>query len=47
LAATAVARWQGARVFRAHEVAPTLQVLAMVAAIQGEAPPALARRGLA
>lgn len=47
LAATAVARWLGARVFRAHEVAPTLQVLAMVAAIRGDAPPALARRGLA
>jgi dihydropteroate synthase len=47
LAATAVARWLGARVFRAHEVAPTLEVLAMVAAIRGDAPPAVARRGLA
>jgi dihydropteroate synthase len=47
LAATAVSRWLGARVFRAHEVAPTLEVLAMVAAIRGDAPPAVARRGLA
>jgi dihydropteroate synthase len=47
LAATAVARWLGARVFRAHEVAPTLEVLAMVAAVRGDVPPALARRGLA
>jgi dihydropteroate synthase len=47
LAATAVARWHGARVFRAHEVAPTLQVLDMVASIMGDRPPAVARRGLA
>ena len=47
LAATAVARWQGARVFRAHEVAPTLEVLDMVAAILGDRPPRVARRGLA
>ncbi len=47
LAATAVARWQGARVFRAHEVAPTLDVLDMVASILGDRPPAVARRGLA
>ena len=47
LAATAVARWLGARVVRAHEVAPTLDVLDMVASIRGERPPALARRGLA
>jgi dihydropteroate synthase len=47
LAATAVARWHGARVFRAHEVAPTLQVLDMVASIRGERPPSVARRGLA
>jgi dihydropteroate synthase len=47
LAATAVARWLGARVVRAHEVAPTLEVLDMVASIRGERPPALARRGLA
>jgi dihydropteroate synthase len=47
LAATAVARWHGARVFRAHEVSPTLQVLDMVAAIRGDQPPQVARRGLA
>lgn len=47
LAATAIARWHGARVFRAHEVAPTLDVLDMVAAIHGDRPPRVARRGLA
>jgi dihydropteroate synthase len=47
LAATAIARWHGARIFRAHEVAETLQVLDMVAAILGQAPPRVARRGLA
>jgi dihydropteroate synthase len=47
LAATAVARWHGARVVRAHEVAPTLEVLDMVASIKGDRPPAVARRGLA
>lgn len=47
LAATAVARWLGARVVRAHEVAPTLEVLDMVASIRGERPPSVARRGLA
>jgi dihydropteroate synthase len=47
LAATAVSAWLGARVFRAHQVAPTRQVLDMVAAIRGDRPPAVARRGLA
>jgi dihydropteroate synthase len=47
LAATAISAWQGARVFRAHQVAPTRQVLDMVAAIRGDRPPAVARRGLA
>jgi dihydropteroate synthase len=47
LAATAVARWMGARVVRAHEVRPTLEVLDMVAAIRGDRPPTVARRGLA
>jgi dihydropteroate synthase len=47
LAATAVARWLGARVVRAHEVAPTLEVLDMVASIAGQRSPAVARRGLA
>lgn len=47
LGATAVAAWHGARVFRAHQVAETLQVLRMVASIRGERPPAVSRRGLA
>ncbi len=47
LAATAVSAWLGARVFRAHQVRETRQVLDMVAAIRGERPPAVARRGLA
>jgi dihydropteroate synthase len=47
LAATAVAAWLGARVFRAHQVRETRRVLDMVAAIRGDRPPAVARRGLA
>lgn len=47
LAATAVSAWLGARVFRAHQVRPTRRVLDMVAAIRGDRPPAVARRGLA
>lgn len=46
LAATAVCAWLGARVFRAHEVRQTREVLDMVAAIRGDRPPAVARRGL-
>jgi dihydropteroate synthase len=47
LAATAVSAWLGARVFRAHHVSATRQVLDMVASIRGDRPPAVARRGLA
>ncbi|GAA4731700.1 dihydropteroate synthase [Isoptericola chiayiensis] len=47
LAATALAAWHGARVFRAHDVAATRHVLEMVAAVRDEAPPRAARRGLA
>lgn len=47
LAATAVSAWHGARVFRAHQVAETRQVLDMVASIAGHRPPARALRGLA
>ena len=47
LAATAVAAWLGARVFRAHDVAATRRVLDMVASVRGERPPASAVRGLA
>ena len=46
LAVTAVAAWQGARVFRAHDVAQTRQALDMVAAIRGDQPPARVIRGL-
>ena len=47
LAATAVCAWQGARIFRVHEVAESRQVVDMVAAIRGDRPPARAVRGLA
>jgi len=46
LAATAISAWHGARVFRAHQVAETRQVLDMVASIRGTRPPAAALRGL-
>ncbi|TDD64736.1 dihydropteroate synthase [Jiangella aurantiaca] len=46
LAATAVSAWHGARVFRAHDVAATRQVLDMVASIRGDRPPAAPFRGL-
>lgn len=47
LATTAVSAWLGARVYRVHEVPETRQVLEMVAAISGDRPPRVARRGLA
>ncbi len=47
LAATAVAAWLGARVFRAHDIAATRQALDVVAAIRGTGLPRLPRRGLA
>jgi dihydropteroate synthase len=47
LAATAVAAWRGARVFRAHEVRRTRHVVDMVASIAGTRPPARALRALA
>lgn len=47
LAATAVCAWQGARMFRVHEVAETRQVLDMVSSIQGHREPARTIRGLA
>jgi dihydropteroate synthase len=47
LAATAVSAWLGARVFRAHQVAATRRVLDTVAALRGDRPPRVARRGLA
>ncbi len=39
LAATAIAAWQGGRVFRAHDVQATRRVLDMVAAMRGDIPP--------
>ena len=45
LAATAVAAWLGATVFRAHDVQATRRVVDMVAVIRGDRPPPLASRG--
>jgi dihydropteroate synthase len=47
LSATAVCAWQGATVFRAHNVPETRQVLDMVATIRGSQPPRRVVRGLA
>lgn len=47
LAATALAAWHGARVFRAHDVAATRQVVDMVASIKGDRRPTAPHRGLA
>lgn len=47
LAATSVAALAGARVFRAHEVGRTRQVVEMVASIAGTRPPARCLRALA
>jgi dihydropteroate synthase len=47
LAATAIAAWLGARLFRAHDVTATKRVLQTVAAIRGDADLALGRRALA
>jgi dihydropteroate synthase len=47
LATTAISAWLGARVFRAHQVRQTRQVLDTVASIKGSRPPAVALRGLA
>ncbi len=47
LAATAVSAWLGARVFRAHDVAATVRVLRMTAALRGDRDLAVGRRGLA
>jgi dihydropteroate synthase len=47
LAATAICAWHGARVFRAHQVRATRDVLDTVGAIRGTRPPAVSRRALA
>ena len=46
LAATAVAAWLGATVFRAHDVRATRRVVDMVAVIRGDRRPVQAARGL-
>lgn len=46
LAATAVAGWLGATVFRAHDVRATRRLVDMVATIRGDRAPRLALRGL-
>ena len=46
LAATAVAAWHGAHIYRVHEVVETRQVLDMVSVIAGDLPPARTARGL-
>lgn len=45
LAATAIAAWLGASVFRTHDVRATRRTLDMVASIRGDRPPAKAVRG--
>ncbi len=47
LAATAIAAWLGATVFRAHDVRATRRVVDMVASIRGDRPPRVAVRGVA
>lgn len=46
LAATAVAAWLGATIFRTHDVLATRRVVDMVASIRGDRPPARSERGL-
>jgi dihydropteroate synthase len=47
LAVTAVGAWLGARIFRAHDIRQTRQVLDMVAAVKGRQAPTRTLRGLA
>ena len=47
LATTAISAWQGARIYRVHQVVETRQVLDMVSTIRGTRPPARTTRGLA
>ncbi len=46
LAATAIAAWLGATVFRTHDVRATRRLLDMVATIRGDREPSVARRGV-
>ncbi len=45
LAATAVAAWLGATVFRTHDVRATRRVVDLVASVRGDRPPSVAVRG--
>lgn len=47
LAATSIATWLGARIFRVHDVVETRQTVNMVDSIRGIREPAVSRRGLA
>lgn len=47
LAATAWAAAHGVAAFRSHQVAETVDVIRMTAAIQGQVPPLATTRGLA
>ena len=47
LAATAIAAWLGATVFRAHDVRATRRVVDIVASIRGDRAPVRAERGVA
>ncbi|MGW8565131.1 dihydropteroate synthase [Isoptericola sp. NPDC055881] len=47
LAATALAAWMGASVFRTHDVVATRRVLDLVAVVRDDAPPYAVLRGLA
>ena len=46
LAATAIAAWLGATVFRAHDVRATRRVVDMVASIRGDRRPLVSVRGI-
>lgn len=45
LAATAIAAWQGATIFRTHDVRATRRVLDMVASLRGDRLPLRTDRG--
>jgi len=47
IAATAVAAWCGAGIFRTHDVVATRRALDMVASVRGERPPSAVLRGMA
>lgn len=47
ITATTLCAWLGARIFRAHDVAATVQALRMISTIKGDVAPVVPRRGLA